>query len=704
MPTPNRTPRSSAMRPLLLLLVAGLAIACGKRRRPPPATGATVRTVRFEGNGGLLSGRSDFSLRGAMEQEKNPAFVGLVRPRRRRVFLDDDELALDAWRLEVWYAHHGYFDAAFRGWDIQRVRPRKRNRGPWKLPPAVRIVGHIDEGRPYTVDSLRWEGIKSMGGPIAARLKNDAALQEGATFDLDSLNETVDQTRAFLLDQSYAYVTVTPTVDVYPKRGRSVDVVLTVELGPSCTFGEIEIGGLKRVPERIVRQEMPLETPEDGVLGDAFSASDLASTRRRLFGLQVFSVVNVVPELTDPPADPELARAWEPPTVVPVRVELAESSFRQMRLGTGVLLEGGRQEAHVSADFGHVNLFERLIQLTWKNRFGYAVWLSQAELVDEPLGDLPDDRGPIVDSQIELTFPHVPARGWRLVTDLRYELGVEQGYRYSSPSTSPALRWRATDRIDLEFGYHLRFFDYINLTLDEADFGRTPLGLDFSDPYLISYLRQKVVFDSRDDILFARRGLYGSWEFSEAGGPVGGQFNFLRLRADHRAYVPIIRLFGWRPSGALAFRLGGGLIQPYGDEESARVPYAERLYLGGASDVRGWQSNRLGPFICDPAPGQPCTAADVVPIGGLVSLFSSAEVRLYTTSDVGFAIFTDAGMVWEDLESAIPPLVLPSAGAGLRYKLPFGVVRLDVARRLVQPEQFALEPLWNLHFGLSEAY
>ena len=102
-----------------------------------------------------------------------------------------------------------------------------------------------------------------------------------------------------------------------------------------------------------------------------------------------------------------------------------------------------------------------------------------------------------------------------------------------------------------------------------------------------------MVFSSRDDLLFPRRGLYAEYELAEAGGPVGGQFDFVRFKADQRAYIPIIRLFGWRPQGAIALRLGGGAIFPWGD---AGVPTAERLYLGGANDVRGWQSNRLGPM------------------------------------------------------------------------------------------------------------
>ena len=46
-------------------------------------------------------------------------------------------------------------------------------------------------------------------GPAIARVRNAAALSEGDA-SLSALNTTVDGTRAFLLDKSYAYVEVEP--------------------------------------------------------------------------------------------------------------------------------------------------------------------------------------------------------------------------------------------------------------------------------------------------------------------------------------------------------------------------------------------------------------------------------------------------------------------------------------------------------------
>ena len=44
-----------------------------------------------------------------------------------------------------------------------------------------------------------------------------------------------------------------------------------------------------------------------------------------------------------------------------------------MRLGVGALVEGGRYQARVSADYSNANLLNRLVRLNWDNDIGYAV-------------------------------------------------------------------------------------------------------------------------------------------------------------------------------------------------------------------------------------------------------------------------------------------------------------------------------------------
>ena len=113
----------AVLRCLLLVLPLWLLACSGRgkvRPPPPPPDAVAVKSIHFDGNGSVGSGRSDFNLRSAMDQGQN-ANLWWVKPRQRRVFLDRETLELDAWRLETWYAHQGYFDATFRGWDVMQV-------------------------------------------------------------------------------------------------------------------------------------------------------------------------------------------------------------------------------------------------------------------------------------------------------------------------------------------------------------------------------------------------------------------------------------------------------------------------------------------------------------------------------------------------------------------------------------------------------
>ena len=97
----------------------------------------------------------------------------------------------------------------------------------------------------------------------------------------------------------------------------------------------------------------------------------------------------------------------------------------------------------------------------------------------------------------------------------------------------------------------------------------------------------------------------------------------------------------------------------------------------------------------------------VVPIGGQVYALGSVELRkeIIERWGVGIAGFFDIGMAWADLASVPDQLPLPSVGGGVRYKSPFGPVRLDFGYRLDNDPDFAGEDKkWNIHFSLSEAF
>ena len=690
------------MRPWVTAVVALLGGACVPKVRGPEDQLAIVRDIRFDGNGGALAGTADYAVRSAMDQQESPGFWW-VAPRARAVRLDEDVLRTDGWRVETWYAHNGYFDARFLGWDIVTLRQRKNR------PAIVRLVGHVSEGPETTVRSVSWEGMEVIGKPLLRQLDGARPLVDGARFSLGDHEDTAAMALGRLQERSFARATLTAEVDAYPEE-YAVDVEYTGTPGPACTFGELILeGDFEMVPQELVRAEIPIEE------GANFRASKLVVTQRNLFALGTFSLVAVDPIFDDPDL---------PQDVIPVRVRLEESEPRQLRLGGGVGIENGQEEIHLKADFSHNNLLRRLWRLHATAELGYT-WLLQfseligAEVVTGLVGGATTDLG------LNVVVPRAPWSAWTWENDVGFKLDITESYQSGSPDASTLLRWRVSPLWTLGFGYRAEY----NWRFNEAEGveeAASAGGLfDDTDRYFLTSPTQFVTYDSRDDVLSPARGALWTLEFAEAGPP--GSFDFLRVYGEARGYRGLGRTidkwFGWRPDLTVAARLGGGIIQPYRlfGEDRAQVPLPERLYLGGSSSVRGWVRDRLGPrvYSCDEGdtwlagePGTtPCDGATVVPVGGLASAFGGMEFRGTWAGGIGAVLFSDLGMVWSspsDLQGLLPT---PTVGTGLRYDTPIGPLRLDAALRLdkwVAPfrdyDLFDEEPTFQIHFGLSEAY
>lgn len=689
--------------------------------RPP-----TVVDIRMEGNGRALAGTSDYLLEATMEQGESQRFWWLS-PRQRAVHLDENVLKEDAWRIETWYAHHGYFEARFLGWEVQ-------SRPGWRSD-RVQIVGHVEEGEPTLVTSVTWEVVDEhgrpdpsrtfasvVGKPLANLLARQAAIQRGARFTLTAYEETKDQTRLRLRDQSFAYAEVTGEVNVNGDT-HEASVRYLCRTGPPSRFGEVKLEGDLRVPLDVVRDEIELES------GDAFSATDLARTQRDLFALGTFSVVNVVPEL-----DSTGGPAGGPNPIIPVRIELVESRWRQLRLGGGAAVENGKEDLHASVEFDHVNLFNRLWRLQTSASGGYT-WLARWDEVLSSEEQTPTSTlsgGPSANVSADLVIPRFPGPDFRLENTAAFEIGVEESYQYVTPTFSSALSWRPKRGWIFSFSGNFQYFNYFNVIGGFYGLSTSGNQLDTENPYYLTWLSQNATYDSRDDVLNTTRGSYLTLTLSEAGPP--GQYAYLRIDSDNRRYFRMgnlmHRALGVRPKLLAAGRLAGGFIQPYTWSTSSRdtVPYAQRLYLGGSNSVRGWTDQHLGAYqwrctgsgegwqpseidTAIPKDGDPwgteeACALDTVPFGGLLSVYGSAELRYFlpgALEDLGLVLFSDAGMTWEDPASRDIPIQV-SFGLGLRYATPVGPLRIDVARRMGDLPMFEHEPRWSPYISLSEAF
>ncbi|MHC4340108.1 MAG: BamA/OMP85 family outer membrane protein [Planctomycetota bacterium] len=125
-------------------------------------------------------------------------------------------------------------------------------------------------------------------------------------------------------------------------------------------------------------------------------------------------------------------------------------------------------------------------------------------------------------------------------------------------------------------------------------------------------------------------------------------------------------------------------------DESLTLPIQERLFLGGPTTVRSFFQDRLGPT----------NLADE-PIGGLTSVYGSVELRSRVWGDLHTALFFDVGEV--NVQSfSLDGEPGYGIGAGLRYLLPVGPLRLDVAYN--PGDLFASSSRWAIHFAFGFSF
>ena len=650
----------------LQFLLSLVLLACSKHRHGDPPV---VRHIRFEeSTDGIrwVRGTSDFHLRQAIQQASTPWGRGLF-PWIDAVSLDTAQLAEDAWRVEVWYAHHGFFDARFQGWEL---RPLK-----WHgdgSPKEVEVVGHVREGRPSTVRDILLLGIEGMG-TYSQRLLRRASVEEGERFSLDDHRSTVSDLQAFLWDQGFAHARVEGSVDVYPAMA-AVDVTYTISgVGPEyvCRFGEILLEDTAGVPDELIHQALQFEP------GDVYSAKKINESQVRVFSLGAFSVVRLIPDLK--------ADSRE----IPVRIHLAAAKNREVKLGAGLGLESGEQQIRGRTAFRHANWLGKLWTLDASVFAGLKSFGVLQNWEEESSSDF-NSWGPFALAEGTLGIPGPFGDGSLFRQGLEVERGLEEASRFFRWSLRPSLSFALSEYLSFTTAY--RYEHWVG-DLDSDLLSVEGLEALLED-YRVSALEQGLLFDFRDSKIRTRRGLYAEAKFSQAG--IAAGFRFWKAEADVRRYWSLRRA-----SGVLSARIGGGVTRPHnwwGDNsDDAYVPYAERFLLGGTNSVRGWQSDHLGPLLCE-------ESGACVPRGALATLFGSLQWRVDGSLPFSPVFFTDLGMAWGDASEVAWKELQPSVGLGIRYDTAIGPLRLDWAWRTRDTQEFRNQPRWALHAGLGEVF
>jgi outer membrane protein insertion porin family len=170
---------------------------------------------------------------------------------------------------------------------------------------------------------------------------------------------------------------------------------------------------------------------------------------------------------------------------------------------------------------------------------------------------------------------------------------------------------------------------------------------------LISAVRAGIEYNSTDRPDYPTSGTMARVVYEVADRRLGSELSFDRVNASVAHH---------RPVGPFTLHLGASFSQISG----ASVPRTERLFLDGASDIRGFAPGSLGPV-------------DMFgnPLGGTTKLVAHAELEVPLSRKLGLSAvgFIDAGGIMDATNTSLGR----SVGVGLLWRSPIGPLRFDWA-------------------------
>ena len=440
----------------------------------------------------------------------------------------------------------------------------------------------------------------------------ELALRAGLPYRLSDVARSRDTLVSAWRRAGYLDARVRPEVALSDARDEA-RVTLVVEPGPRTIVEHVVLSGLGRTRATVVEREMVLRS------GEPFSFERVLESQRRLSGLGIFERVSIA-EL-----DPERDRRRD----IVVSVQEAPRTTWSWGLGYS---EQDRMRGSVELTRRNLGGLGRTASVFARGSFrGSRFLLNLRE---------PWLFGRKLDSFLTAFWEEED----RTSFDYNRMGGIVQAGRSLDARTSLILRYLYQDTSVFN----------VDVPIDEIDRQYRS--------YAVSGPSASVVFDTRDDPLEPKRGLFLGADLQLSLEGLGGTSylrGFLQATSVRRLRSDLVFVLSVRVGAASTF---GG--------KSPFLPLPERFFAGGDYGPRGFPVDGLGPKIQG-------TDGKFYPTGGNALLLGGAEMRYNLTRSFQAASFVDTGNVYPEARDVARSGLRWSAGLGLRYRTPIGPVRVD---------------------------
>jgi outer membrane protein insertion porin family len=573
-----------------------------------------VKSVKFEGNKSL----SAAELRKAVKTKKYIPLWSLVAKTGRAA---EEQLAEDAIALRELYQNKGYS-------DVQVGTPRVIPRGK-----AVEIVFPIVEGRQYKVGAISFRGGRLFS---EAELTRSTTLRPGAVYGPAAVQADIKRLQD--LYGGRGYVDFQAGVRTSPGGDHVTDLVYTLEEGSQSTVGRVNIVGNTRTKDKVIRRELALAP------GELFNTTRMEASKQILTNLNYFGKVDVYPSETTVPTERDL------------NVVVEEKRTGQLNFGAGF--------SSIDSLLGFVEVSQSNFDIAnWPKFTGGGQKFRTRVQYGQQRKDV----------LVALTEPYFLDRKLSLSGEAFYRNAsfLSSFYDESRLGFDIAVRKPLTQFAFGRFGYRV---ERVNLNSVQDTAPQDAIDLVEAGALLKSQVFAGVTYDSRDSLFLSRKGERVDFSTYLTGGPLGGNVQLGGASLEGSKY------FNFKWDTIMTLNAEAAVVDVWGDGtrgsngKDLGVPLYDRLFLGGANNLRGFRFRDVG------GKGRVRGGPDGrEPVGGRSLGRFTVEYTAPVVDKVRAAIFYDAGFVNEKAFDFGTSGYNSDFGFGLRMELPIGPIRVDYA-------------------------
>jgi outer membrane protein insertion porin family len=507
------------------------------------------------------------------------------------------------------YQDAGYKDVVVKDPVIETyvVNPKAK---PGKIKRRARITIPIVEGEKFYFGKITVDGTTVFN---AARLEKIFVYKPGKPLSHAVLADGMKVIDTIYRGRGYIYAFMNPE---YEEKGNHVvDVKIAITEGDQYRLGRVEFTGNKTTRDKVLRRELPLAE------GDIM---DMESFKKGLFKVTQLGYFKIE-------EDPDF-RVNNEKKVVDITVKGTDTNRNEVQFGAG---------------------YSQLDGLFGQFQFSTRNFLGRGDTVGVQLQR--GNRSNFFD--LSFSEPYF--------LDQRMSLG---GALFNRSLTYLDVDQR-TKGVNLSYGLGLGFFDVASLFYGFTDTkskyevfpappppgaGNVPIAYaDFAGR--TSSITPGYRYDSRNDPFDPSRGKRYGLSVTLAGGPLGGDFSYIKPAANITYYIPVGR------KSNFAVNLEGGWVRPYGGKD---VPIFERFRIGGDRSVRGFEFGAIYPVD---SKNHAFFNDEGALLGGDKFLVFNLEYVYAIAGPLKVAAFFDAGNAW--LEGQTPNIFKMRSSTGLEMRI-----------------------------------